>query len=185
MRLARQLEQMPATTTETLASDKWIGKLLTQVNQAVSNIELLQLTQHFAREEHHPLLLQLPQHFLGEEERFKIYILADSGDGSGESTDPHNRAFNLVFLLHLSALGELRIETRVHQNEISIHIIGSNAEAIRFIQEHVQELEAPLQEQGFSLSVTSRHQAEVPMEVPDSLDQLLIDHPMQWVDIKT
>jgi hypothetical protein len=185
MRLARQLEQMPAATTETPASDKWIGKLLIQVNQAVNNIELQQLVHHFAREQHHPLLLQLPQHLLGEGERFKIYILPDSGDDSGESTDPHNRPFNLVFLLHLSALGELRIETRVHQNEISIHFIGSNAEAVRFIQEHVPELEAVLQEQGFSLSVTSRHQAEVPMEVPDSLDQLLIDHPMQLVDVKT
>ncbi len=185
MRLARRLEQMPVTATETPAPDKWISTLLTQVNQAVSNIELQQLTHHFAREEHHPLLLQLPQHFLGEEERFKIYILPDSGGDSGESTDPHNRAFNLLFLLHLSSLGELRIETRVYQNEISIHIIGSNAEAVRFIQEHVPELEAPLQEQGFSLTVTSRHQAEVPMEVPDSLDQLLIDHPIQLVDVKT
>ncbi|MCZ6541279.1 MAG: flagellar hook-length control protein FliK [Nitrospinae bacterium] len=176
---------MPAATTETPASNKWIGKLLTQLNQAVSNIELQQLTHHFAREEHHPLLLQLPQHLLGEEERFKIYILPDSGGDSGESTDPHNRAFNIVFLLHLSALGELRIETRVHQNEISIHIIGSNAEVVRFIQEHLPELQASLQEHGFSLSVTSRYQAEVPMEVPDSLDQLLIDHPMQLVDVKT
>lgn len=185
MRLVRQLEQMPATTRETSASDPLIGKLLTQLNQAVSNIELQQLTHHFAREEHHPLLLQLPQHLLGEEERFKIYILPDSGDGSGESADPHNRPFNLVFLLHLSALGELRIEARVHRNEISIHIIGTHAEAVRFIQEHVPELEASLHEQGFSLSVTSRHQADVPMEVPDSLDQLLIDHPMQLVDVKT
>ena len=185
MRLVRQLEQMPAATTEPPASDKWIGKLLTQLNQAVSNIELQQLTHYFAREEHHPLLLQLPQHLLGEEERFKIYILPDSGGDSGESTDPHNRAFNIVFLLHLSALGELRIETRMHQNEISIHIIGSNAEAVRFIQEHLPELQASLQEHGFSLSVTSRYQAEVPMEVPDSLDQLLIDHPMQLVDVKT
>ncbi|MCZ6513701.1 MAG: flagellar hook-length control protein FliK [Nitrospinae bacterium] len=185
MRLVRQLEQMPVTARETSASDPLIGKLLTQLNQAVSNIELQQLTHHFAREEHHPLLLQLPQHLLGEEERLKIYILPDSGEGSGDSTDLHNRPFNLVFLLHLSALGELRIEARVHQNDISIHIIGTNAEAVRFIQEHVPELKASLHEQGFSLSVTSRHQAEVPMEVPDSLDQLLINHQMQLVDVKT
>lgn len=185
MRLARQLEQMPAPAVETSSSDKWISRLMVQVNQAVSNIELQQLIHHFAREAHQPLLLQLPEHLLGENDRFKIYIFPDPGEDSGNTPDPQNRVFNLVFLLHLSALGELRIETRVYRNEISIHITGSNADAVQFIRAHVPELEAPLQEQGFSLSVTSRHQDEVAMEVPDSLDQLLIDHPLQLVDVKT
>lgn len=185
MRLARQLEQMPAPAVETSPSDKWIGRLIAQVNHAVSNIELQQLVHYFAKEAHQPLLLQLPEQLLGENARFKIYIFPDPGEDSGNTPNLRNRAFNLVFLLHLSALGELRIETRVYQNEISIHITGSNADAVQFIQAHVPELEAPLREQGFSLSVTSRHQDEVPMAVPDSLDQLLIDHPLQLVDVKT
>ncbi len=185
MRLARQLEQIPAGTTDNPASDKFIGKLMAQMNQAVTNIELHQLTHHFSKEEQHPLLLQLPENLLSEEDRFRIYILPDQGEGAGQESDSRNRIFNLVFLLNLSALGDLRIETRILKDEISILITGSNSNAVQFIQEHVPELENSFQEAGFSISVTSRHQAEVPMEIPDSLGQLLVDTPLQMVDLKT
>jgi hypothetical protein len=91
----------------------------------------------------------------------------------------------LVFLLNLSALGDLRIETKMFKDEVSIQIAGSNPDAIQFIQAHVSELEDLFQEEGFSISVTSRHQTEVSMEVPDSLGQLLVDTPLQMVDLKT
>ncbi len=185
MRLARQLGQIPAGATESTASEKFTGKLMTQVNQAVSNIELQQLTHHFAKEEQHPLLLQLPENLLGEEDRFKIYIFPDQREDAGRESDFHNRIFNLVFLLNLSALGDLRIETKIFKDEISIHITGSNSDAVQFIQAHVPELEDLFQEVGFSISVTSQHQTEVSMEVPDSLGQLLIDTPLQMVDLKT
>ncbi len=185
MRLARQLEQIPAGATESTASEKFTGKLMAQVNQAVSNIELQQLTHHFAKEEQHPLLLQLPENLLGEEDRFKIYIFPDQREDAGRESDFHNRIFNLVFLLNLSALGDLRIETKIFKDEISIHITGSNSDAVQFIQAHVPELEDLFQEEGFSISVTSQHQTEVSMEVPDSLGQLLIDTPLQMVDLKT
>ena len=184
-RLARQLEQIPAGATESTASEKFTGKLMAQVNQAVSNIELQQLTHHFAKEEQHPLLLQLPENLLGEEDRFKIYIFPDQREDADRESDFHNRIFNLVFLLNLSALGDLRIETKIFKDEISIHITGSNSDAIQFIQAHVPELEDLFQEEGFSISVTSQHQTEVSMEVPDSLGQLLIDTPLQMVDLKT
>ncbi len=185
MRLARQLEQIPAGATESTASEKFTGKLMAQVSQAVSNIELQQLTHHFAKEEQHPLLLQLPENLLGEEDRFKIYIFPDQREDAGQESDFHNRIFNLVFLLNLSALGDLRIETKIFKDEISIHITGSNSDAVQFIQAHVPELEDLFQEVGFSISVTSQHQTEVSMEVPDSLGQLLIDTPLQMVDLKT
>jgi hypothetical protein len=185
MRLARQLEQVPTGATDSTASEKFIGKLMAQVNQAVSNIELQQLTHHFSKEAQHPLLLQLPENFLGESGRFKIYILPDQKDSGGQEPDSHNRIFNLVFLLNLSALGDLRIETKILKDDISIHITGSNSDAIQFIHGYVPELEDLFQEEGFSISVTSRHQTEVSMEVPDSLGQLLIDTPLQMVDIKT
>ncbi len=185
MRLARQLEQIPAGATESTASEKFTGKLMAQVSQAVSNIELQQLTHHFAKEEQHPLLLQLPENLLGEEDRFKIYIFPDQREDAGQESDFHNRIFNLIFLLKLSALGDLRIETKIFKDEISIHITGSNSDAVQFIQAHVPELEDLFQEVGFSISVTSQHQTEVSMEVPDSLGQLLIDTPLQMVDLKT
>jgi len=185
MRLARQLEQISTGATQSAHSDRFIGKLMSQVNQAISNIELLQLTHQFSKEEHHPLLLQFPEILLGEEDRIKIYILSDQRGGDGSGPDFQNRIFNLVFLLNLSALGDLRIDTRVFKDEISIQIAGSNPSAIQFIERHVSELEDLFQEEGFSISVTSRHQTEISMEVPDSLGQLLIDTPLQMVDLKT
>lgn len=185
MRLARQLEKIPTGVTDGVTSDKFIGKLMAQVNQAVSNIELQQLTHHFSKEEQHPLLLQLPENLLSDEDRFKVYILPGEREGSGQKSDADNRVFNLVFLLNLSALGDLRIETKLVKDDISIHIIGSNSDAIQFIQAHMPELEESFQEEGFTISVSSRHQTEVLMEVPDSLGQLLINTPLQIVDLKT
>jgi len=185
MRLSRQLEQAPVGTTDSGASDKFIGKLIGQVNQAVSNIELQQLTHHFSKEQQHPLLLQLPENLLSEEDRFKVYILPDQREGAGQESDPQNRIFNLVFLLNLSALGDLRIETKMLKDEISVRISGSNSDAVHFIQSHTPELEELFLEEGFSIHVASQHQADVLMEVPDSLGQLLIDTPLQMVDLKT
>jgi hypothetical protein len=185
MRLARQLEQVSSGSAENTSSNKWIGKLMAQISQAVSNIELQQLTHHFSREEQQPLLFQLPENLLGEEDRFKIYILPDLGGNNGQEPDLHNRIFNLVFLLNLSVLGDLRIETRIFKEEISIQITGSNPDAVAFIQAHIPELEKPLQEEGFSLSVSARHEEEVLMEISGGLDQLLINNPLQLVDVKT
>jgi hypothetical protein len=185
MRLSRQLEQVSTGAPESATSEKFIGKLMTQVNQAISNIELQQLTHYFSKEEQHPLVLQLPENLLSEEDRFKVYILPDQNEGAGEKSDDHDRVYNLVFLLNLSALGDLRIETKLLKEDISIHITGSNSDAIQFIQDHVPELESMFQEEGFTISVSSRHQTAVAMEVPDSLGQLLIDTPLQMVDLKT
>ncbi len=185
MRLSRQLDQISIGTTDSATSEKFIGKLMAQVNQAVSNIELQQLTHHFSKQEQHPLLLQLPENLLSEEDRFKVYILPDQREGAGQKRDSADRIFNLVFLLNLSSLGDLRIETKLVKEDISIHIAGSNSDAIQFIQAHVPELEDVFQEEGFTISVSSRHQPEVSMEVPDSLGQLLIDTPFQMVDLKT
>jgi len=101
MRFARQLEQLPSGATESVAPDKFIAKLLSQVNQAVNNIELQQLVHHFSKEEQQPLLLQLPETLLGEEDRFKIYILPDQREGASPEADLQDRVFNLVFLLNL------------------------------------------------------------------------------------
>lgn len=57
MRLTQQLEQTPSGAAENTASDKFVGKWMFQVNQAVSNIELQQLVHHFSKEEQQPLLL--------------------------------------------------------------------------------------------------------------------------------
>ncbi|MDH5761572.1 MAG: flagellar hook-length control protein FliK [Nitrospinota bacterium] len=185
MRLARELEQVSPASVENTASNKWIGKLIAQVNQAISNIELQQLTHHFSREVQQPLLLHLPENLMGEEDRFKIYILPDQGGGNHQEPDLQNRVFNLVFLLNLSVLGDLRIETRIYKEEIAIQITGSNPNAVAFIQAHVPELEKPLREEGFSLSVSTRHEEEVSMEIAGGLDQLLINNPLQLVDVKT
>jgi len=185
MRFARQLEQLPGGAMENIAAEKFIAKLISQVNQAVNNIELQQLIHHFSKEEQHPLMLQLPENLLGEEDRLKIYILPDQREGADPGADFQDRVFNLVFLLNLSALGDLRIETKMLKDDISMHIIGSNSTAVQFIQGHVAELEDKFQEEGFSIKVTSSQQTEFSMEVPDSLGQLLVDTPLQIVDLKT
>ena len=185
MRVAQDLKALSTGTKESRIFGKVVTKLVSQVNQAINNIELQQLIHHFSREEHQPLLIQLPDNLMGEENRFRIYVLPEQKDDSESSAALSSRPFSLVFLLNLSALEDLRIEANIVRDQVSIHIVGTNPDVVQFIQSHALELETLFHEHGFSINVSSDHSTEVSMEAPDSLGQLLVDTPLQVIDLET
>jgi len=95
------------------------------------------------------------------------------------------KVFNLVFLLELSALGNLRIDSRVSETGISVDILGQSPEVIEFINQRAPEFEARMEELGFQITVSGLVQKQVEMDVPDILSNLLVDRSLNLVDIKT
>jgi len=179
---AVESELSKANLPETLI--KQGRELLTQVRHAIQNIEFQQLSSQYSKQENHPLLLQIPHSFFGEGETVKIYIR----DGAGNPRkNQKNKAevFNLVFLLDLSALGSLRIDSRVSETGISVNFLGQKPEIIDFINQRAPEFAARMEELGFQITVSGRVQEQVDMEVPDILSNLLVDRSLNLVDIKT
>ena len=160
------------------------SELLTQIRQAIQNIEFQQLSNQYSKQENYPLLLQIPHSFFGEGETVKIYI-RDYRNYQKENNKNEADVFNLVFLLDLSALGNLRIDSRVNQTSISINIFGQSTDVIDFINQRTPELEVRLKELGFQVTISGQVQDQVDMEVPDILSNLLVNASFNLVDIKT
>jgi len=179
---AVESELSKANLPETLI--KQGGELLTQVRHAIQNIEFQQLSSQYAKQENHPILLQIPHSFFGEGETVKIYI-RDGADHPKRNQKNTEKVFNLVFLLDLSALGNLRIDSRVSETGISVNILGHSPEIIDFINQRAPEFAARMEELGFQITISGLVQEQVDMEVPDILSNLLVDHSLNLVDIKT
>jgi len=179
---AVESELSKANLPETLI--KQGGELLTQVRQAVQNIEFQQLSSQYAKQENHPLLLQIPHSFFGEGETVKIYI-RDGADHPKSDQKNKAKAYNLVFLLDLSALGNLRIDSRVSETGISVNILGQSPGIIDFINQRAPEFVTRMEELGYQITVSGQVQEQVEMEVPDILSNLLVDPSFNLVDIKT
>jgi len=175
-------ELSKANLPETLI--KPTGELLTQVRQAIQNIEFQQLSHQYSKQENHPLLLQIPNSFFGEGETVRIYF-RDGADNSKGNQNNKSKDLNLVFLLDLSALGNLRIDSRVNDNGISVNIFSESPEIIEFINQRAPELKARMEELGFQITVTGLVQKQVEMDVPDIMSNLLVDRSLNLVDIKT
>lgn len=160
------------------------SELLTQVRQAIQSIEFQQLSTQYSKQENHPILLQIPHSFFGEGETVKIYIRNDT-DNQKKNNKSETKVFKLVFLLDLSALGNLKIDASVTQSGISINILGQNPDIIHFINQRTPELAVRMEELGFQVTISGRIQDQVDMEVPDILSNLLVDPSFNLVDIKT
>jgi len=175
-------ELSKAKLPETLI--KPTGELLTQVRQAIQNIEFRQLSHQYSKQENHPLLLQIPNSFFGEGETVKIYF-RDGADNPKGNQNNKAKDLKLVFLLELSALGNLRIDARVNDNGITVNFFGESPEIIDFINQRAPEFKARMEELGFQITVTGRVQKRVEMDVPDIMSNLLVDRSLNLVDIKT
>ncbi len=121
---------------------------------------------------------------LGGGENIQIYVRKDFKEGKGQGTGAKEH-YNLVFLLDLSNLGPLRIDTQVRQDGLTIHINSENSDVIQFINSRTDELQEPLQEMGFPAEILGRVQEKVEMEMPDVVAELMVDEPTRLVDIET
>ena len=122
------------------------------LHRAIENIELQQVTNQFARQENQPILLQIPDPFmLGKTVNLYLRRPEDKGKGKGNK---NNDDVLLVFLLELSALGNLRVDAKMNKESISVRIDVENQNVAQFIEGNLKDFCSCLGDLGFEVNAS-------------------------------
>jgi hypothetical protein len=175
--LAKEGNQLPPTVQRT------ISETVQQVKLASDNIELQQLSNQLSKQEQNPLVLQIPDPLLPETRTAKLYIRDSEGEKGGKSGD--KKDFHMVFLLNLSAIGDIRIDAKLNGTNLAADFSSENNNVVDLIKSGSADLQKKLEELGFSASVNSSVKEKTDMEMEDSTDQALKAVSTRLVDIKT
>jgi len=150
---------------------------------AVGNIELQQLTNQVARQEGQPIVLQIPDPFMIGK-TVNLYVRHVDDEGKGKS-NKDNDGVLLVFLLELSALGNLRVDAKMNKESISVRIDVENQDIAQFIDSNLKEFCARLGELGFEVNASCSVVRKIEDNLGNQLNQLLIDDSKRLVDLTT
>jgi hypothetical protein len=178
---AQEQPVIPAGSGEAVQSSDTVA-LREQVQQALRNIEFQQLSNLFTHQENHSLLLQFAHPAFPAAHTARLYFRVDGGDsGAHQDAPPH---YTLVLLLDFSALGSVRVDATVRGSHVAATIRTADAAVADFITAETPTLITRLHDLGFQAEVRSLAQAQVPLEVDDSLTRLLLAAPSGLVDVK-
>ncbi|MCH8156796.1 MAG: flagellar hook-length control protein FliK, partial [Nitrospinae bacterium] len=184
LELAKALEVRADAKDVSPVQRRQIMELAQTFRRAGDNIELQQLTNQLARQENQPIVLQIPNPFALGEKTIKLYVRHATDEEEGGKKDKGKGVF-LVFLLNMSALGDLRIDARVSQNRISIKINVENEAVAQFIDRNLEEFRLRMTEIGFQAEVACCLQEKVDPEIENDLNRLLVDEDSRLVDLTT
>ena len=151
--------------------------------RAVENIELQQLTNQFARQENQPILLQIPDPFMIGK-TVNLYLRRSENEGKGKG-NKNNDDVLLVFLLELSALGNLRVDAKMNKESISVRIDVENQNVAQFIDGNLKDFCSRLGDLGFEVNASCCVVRNIDGELDKQLNQLLICDPDRLVDLTT
>ena len=153
------------------------------LHRAIENIELQQLTNQFARQENQPILLQIPDPFMiGKTVNLYLRRPEDEGKGKGNK---NNDDVLLVFLLELSALGNLRVDAKMNKESISVRIDVENQNVAQFIDGNLKDFCSCLGDLGFEVNASCSVVRNIDGELDKQLNQLLICDSDRLVDLTT
>ena len=149
---------------------------------AVGNIELQQLANQVSRQEGQPIVLQIPDPFMiGKTVNLYVRHVDDEGKGKSNKDD----GVLLVFLLELSALGNLRVDAKMNKESISVRIDVENQDIAQFIDGNLKDFCARLEELGFEVNASCSVVRKIEDNLGNQLNQLLIDDSKRLVDLTT
>lgn len=187
IKLAKELESLQFdssknSTAPSIRENPKVVEVLQSIKQAIDNIELNQLSNHYAKQENQPVLLQIP-YPATEDKAINLYVKKQPG---GDKKNPGDKqGFNLVFLLDMTALGSLRVDAQVNNDQLNVKIGSENQGVVDFIQANAVGLKERLGEIGFSAEVSCGRQKKDEMQVEESLSRLFIQDPSRLIDVKT
>jgi hypothetical protein len=157
----------------------------TQVfRQAVDNIELNQLTNQLARQENQPILLQIPNPYSQENQSIKLYV-RPSGDEESGKKGGSKENYNLAFILDLSKLGNVRVDSQISQTRLSVKIQVENQSVASFMDSQFEELSPRLSDLGFETNLTCCVEDKIDMDLENELPSILLQDEARLVDITT
>ena len=153
------------------------------LHRAIENIELQQLTNQFARQENQSILLQIPDPFMIGK-TVKLYLRRPEDEGKGKGNKNSDNVL-LVFLLELSALGNLRVDAKMNNESISVRIDVENQNVAQFIDGNLKDFCSCLGDLGFEVNASCCVVRNLDGEFDNQLNQFLIGDSDRLVDLTT
>ena len=158
-------------------------EIIKVLHRAIENIELHQLTNQFARQENQPILLQIPHPFtIGK--TVSLYVRRSDDEGKGKGIK-NNDDVLLVFLLELSALGNLRVDAKMNKESVSVRIDVENQSVAQFIDSNLKDFCSSLGDLGFKVNASCCAVPNIDGELDEQLNQLLKCDSNRLVDLTT
>ena len=183
MRLLEVVEARVEEKDTSLNQRRQFMEAIKIFRSAVGNIELQQLTNQVSRQESQPIVLQIPDPFMIGK-TVNLYVRHVDNEGKGKS-NKDNDSVLLVFLLELSALGNLRVDAKMNKESISVRIDVENQDIAQFIDGNLKEFCARLGELGFEVNASCSVVRKIEDNLSNQLNQLLIDDSKRLVDLTT
>lgn len=190
LKLGRILERVDSQAREETTNKpegrgpvRQLEELSKYVKQATDNIELKQLSNHYAKQEDHPIQLQIPYFSSADGKTVKLYV-RNGLEGEGKKRgDKQSTA--LAFLLDMTALGHIQIDAQIGDNRLSVKIGAEKNGVVDFIQARAGDLKSRLKKKGFDSEISSCLRKKEEMKAEDELTRLFVEESSRLVDIKT
>ncbi len=160
-----------------------IKEFQTQVRQSIQGIEQQQLNQFVSKQENQSFLLPFVDNLMGKDEKIKIYFRSDQQEGKSEKQN--QKEFSLIFLLELTNLGNLRIDSKIKNEQIDIKITGEGLDIVEFINSQISEFTDQMESIGFNISVSTTVQNQIVLNFPESHQEIKINDINRLIDIRT
>lgn len=163
----------------------WQGtaaNLLESVQQAINALELQQIANQFALQEHRPLVLSLVSPYASPLSTLQLAIHRD--DRREEHTAPASEHYTVAFALELTTLGPLHITAVVSGRAISATLQVTEPAIAAYLEREAPELVAQLQTLGWQMSVACTVQPHIALDTAPTLPQALT-RTTHLVDVTT
>ena len=158
-----------------------ITHFLKTVRELVDNVELNQLTNCIAKKERNYLYLQIPLAFQDRIDDAELYIYYNH---QGKNTDLEKENFNLVFLLNMEELGNVKIDTSIRKRYVYCRIAVEDQTVARFINEFLPVLRNRLSALDYYVEKIDCVVLEDPSEVTVSFGENFASGAVKLVDVK-
>ena len=183
IKLLELIEVRGVVKDTSVSQQRQVMEVVKVLHRAIENIELQQLTNQFARQENQPIILQIPDPFMiGKTVNLYLRRSDDNEKGKG---DKNNDDVLLVFLLELSALGNLRVDAKMNKNSISVRIDVEKQNVAQFIDSKLKDFCSCLEDMGFDVNASCSVVRDIDEELDKQLNQLLICDSDRLVDLTT
>jgi len=146
LKIQGELGETGVSTELWAKSDKTAVEVFKPFELLIKNIEHNQLVNYLRNQEDESLLFQIPLNLKNEIKTLKLYFYDNKGKSKKRKKGDD---FRLVFILNLSTIGELKIDTRISKKTIGITLEVEKKPIINMIEKLLPELEERLKRKGY------------------------------------
>lgn len=159
---------------------KELQSMIKIVRSSLSNIELNQILNHYSRQENGFLQIQIPY---STSETVYLYV-KDNSKKNKQKGQKKKDDINLVFILNLQVMGNVRIDVRMLDKSLSCHFFAEKKNISEFVASMLPELRRKL-ENNYSVIHLSCDVKDNKFFEEDKPDKEMFQKEKQIISLKT